>query len=97
MLLELFASFSYLAWAFLASLPSAEKTAGARFTRNRKPKIFESSIYVQTVWNIKSLGLPPSNFIAGRPKAALLFWFLGGFRCGEWLCFVVLVRYKNSK
>ena len=25
---------------------------------------------------------PPSNFIAGRPKAALLFWFFGGFRCG---------------
>ena len=24
---------------------------------------------------------PPSNFIAGRPKAALLFWFFGDFRC----------------
>ena len=24
----------------------------------------------------------PSNFIAGRPKAALPFWFFGGFRCG---------------
>ena len=24
----------------------------------------------------------PSNFIAGRPKAALLFWFFGDFRCG---------------
>ena len=24
----------------------------------------------------------PSNFIAGRPKATLLFWFFGGFRCG---------------
>ena len=23
-----------------------------------------------------------SNFIAGCPKAALLFWFFGGFRCG---------------
>ena len=22
---------------------------------------------------------PPSNFIAGRTKAALLFWFFGGF------------------
>ena len=22
-----------------------------------------------------------SNFIAGRPKAALLVWFFGGFRC----------------
>ena len=24
----------------------------------------------------------PSNFIAGRPKAALPFWLFGGFRCG---------------
>ena len=28
-----------------------------------------------------------SNFIAGRPKAALLFLFFGGFRCGVWLLF----------
>ena len=35
---------------------------------------------------------PPSNFIAGSPKAALLFWFFGGYRCGVWLCFVFLVR-----
>ena len=37
----------------------------------------------------------PSNFIAGRPKTALLFWVFGGFRCGVWLCFVILVRYKK--
>ena len=37
----------------------------------------------------------PSNFIAGRPKAALLFWFFGGFRCGLWLSFVIPVIYKN--
>ena len=24
----------------------------------------------------------PSNFIGGRSKAALLFWFFGDFRCG---------------
>ena len=24
----------------------------------------------------------PSNFIAGRPNAALLYWFFGYFRCG---------------
>ena len=24
----------------------------------------------------------PSNFIAGHPEAALLFWFFGDFRCG---------------
>ena len=35
----------------------------------------------------------PSNFIAGRPKAALLFWFFGGFRCGVPLFIVILVIY----
>ena len=33
----------------------------------------------------------PSNFIAGRPKAALLFWFFGGFRCGVPLFIVIFV------
>ena len=37
---------------------------------------------------------PPSNFIAGRPKAALLFWFFGDFRCGVPLFIVILVKYK---
>ena len=36
---------------------------------------------------------PPSNFTAGRPKAALLFWFFGGFRCGVPLFIVMLVVY----
>ena len=36
---------------------------------------------------------PPSNFIAGRPKAALLFWFFGGFRCGVPLFIVIFVIY----
>ena len=31
-------------------------------------------------------------FIAGRPKAALLFLFFGGFGCGVWLLIVLLVR-----
>ena len=35
---------------------------------------------------------PRSNFIAGRPKAALLFWFFGGFRCVP-LFIVILVIY----
>ena len=41
----------------------------------------------------------PSNFIAGRPKAALLFWFFGYFRCGMLLFMVILViyKYKNRK
>ena len=36
---------------------------------------------------------PPSNLIAGRPKAALLFRFFGGFRCGVPLFIVMLVIY----
>ena len=36
---------------------------------------------------------PPVIFIAGRPKAALLFWFFGGFRCGVPLFIVMLVIY----
>ena len=40
---------------------------------------------------------PPSNFIAGRPKAAHLFWFFGDFRCGALLLmlFHVIYKYKN--
>ena len=34
------------------------------------------------------------NFIAGRPKAALLFWFFGDFRCGVSLFIVILVIYE---
>ena len=37
---------------------------------------------------------PPVIFIAGRPKAALLFWFFGDFRCGALLFMVILVIYK---
>ena len=36
----------------------------------------------------------PSNFIAGRPKAALLFWLFGDFRCDVSLFIVILVIYK---
>ena len=32
--------------------------------------------------------------LAGRPKAALLFWFFGDFRCGALLFMVILVIYK---
>ena len=34
---------------------------------------------------------PPSGFVAGCPRAALLFWFFGGFGCGVPLFVVVLV------
>ena len=43
--------------------------------------------------NSLALDLRISNFIAGRPKAALLFWFFGGFRCGVPLFIVMLVIY----
>ena len=48
-------------------------------------------------WSTANKLKPPSNFIAGCPKAALLFWIFGGFRCGVWLCFVILVRHKIRK
>ena len=40
---------------------------------------------------------PPVIFIAGRPKAALLFWFFGDFRCGALLFMLihVICKYKN--
>ena len=37
---------------------------------------------------------PPVICIAGRPKAALLFWFFGDFRCGALLFMVIHVIYK---
>ena len=37
---------------------------------------------------------PPVIFIAGRPKAALLFWFFGDFGCGALLFMVIHVIYK---
>ena len=40
---------------------------------------------------VKAPPPPPSNFIAGRPKAALLFCFCGDFKCGVPLFIVILV------
>ena len=45
-------------------------------------------------WSTTNLFKHPSNVIAGRPKAALLCWFVGDFRCGVFLFFVILVIYK---
>ena len=42
----------------------------------------------------KLVQAPPVIFIAGRPKAALLFWFFGDFRCGALLFMVIHVIYK---
>ena len=46
----------------------------------------------------KLVEAPPVIFIAGRPKAALLFWFFGDFRCGALLFMVihVIYKYKNK-
>ena len=41
----------------------------------------------------RTLVQAPSNFIAGHPKAVLLFWFFGDFRCGMLLFMVILVIY----
>ena len=38
----------------------------------------------------------PNNFIAGRPKADLLVWLFGDFRCGVSL-FIVILVYINIK
>ena len=45
----------------------------------------------------RKLGEAPSNLIAGRPKAALLFWLFSEFRCGVPLFIVILVIYNNIK
>ena len=45
-------------------------------------------------WSTTKRVQAPSNFIAGRPKAAPLFWFFGGFRCGVPLFIVMLVIYS---
>ena len=37
---------------------------------------------------------PPSNFIAGCPKVALLFWFIRDFRCDVPLFIIIFVIYK---
>ena len=44
-------------------------------------------------WSTANKLKPPSNFIAGRPKAALLYWFFGGFICGVPLFIVMLGIY----
>ena len=37
---------------------------------------------------------PPIYLIAGRSKAALLFWFFDDLKCGALLFMVILVIYK---
>ena len=45
---------------------------------------------------IKEWTSPPVIFIAGRPKAALLFLFFGDFRCGALFMVIhAIYKYKN--
>ena len=44
-------------------------------------------------WSAAGWLRPPGGFVAGRPGAALLFWFFGGFGCGVPLFVVVLIVY----
>ena len=53
---------------------------------------YDKALFIREKFPDK-VGLVGSNFIAGRPKAALLFWFFGGFRCGVPLFIVMLVIY----
>ena len=55
------------------------------------------SMWEQELVDRKLVEATPSNFIAGRPKAALLFWFFGDFRYGVSLCIVIHVIYKYKK
>ena len=48
-------------------------------------------------WSTTNQLKPPSNFIAGRPKAALLFWHFSDLRCGVPLFIVILVIYHIIK
>ena len=52
----------------------------------------------ERVGRLQTSSSPPVIFIAGRPKAALLFWFFGDFRCGALLFMVlhVIYKYKNK-
>ena len=48
-------------------------------------------------WSAAGWFGPPVVFVAGRPRAALLFWFFGDFRCGALLSMVIHVIYKYKK
>ena len=66
----------------------------------RHPKVFiflnlfDSLEYPVMLITLILVISPSVFFIAGRPKAALLFWFFGNFRCGALLFMVIHVIYK---
>ena len=67
--------------------------------RNKIEFFSETFSIIQNKKVDRKLVQAPCNFIAGRPKAALLFWSFGDFRCGVPLFIVILVtciyNYKN--
>ena len=64
------------------------------FPRGVLGEIFNLIESVSRVGRPQTSSSPPVIFIAGRPKAALLFWFFSDFRCGALLCMVIHVIYK---
>ena len=64
----------------------------------RKPNNYVSEEprqnYGRGLVNRKLVEAPPVIFIAGRPKAALLFWFFCDFICDALLFMVIHVIYK---
>ena len=56
--------------------------------------IFAFSVFHRIKGPLQPVLTFPVIFIAGRPKAALLFWFFGDFRCGALLLMVIHVIYK---
>ena len=62
-------------------------------TKAWKRVVFCSSTQVCEAWSTANEFKPhphPRDFIAGRLKAALLFWFYGDVRCGVLLFIVIL-------
>ena len=74
-----------------------QSNGGPRFPRIYVPQFsyfqrpLQQLIKQKAVFNATEI---PSNFIAGRPQAAFLYWFFGDFRCGVPLFIVILVIYK---
>ena len=58
--------------------------------------VFGGDKFCHQSWLVdrKLVQAPPVFFIAGRPKAAFLFWFFGDFRCSALLFMVIHVIYK---